>query len=417
MAIGSKLPRIRVARAQSEKTEYSPVATYYMILVSALLLAVFGIVMTFSATAVHNISANVNPYMAFTRNVVIVVFSLMVAFVASRIRPKFWEQWAWAIFIFALLFQVSVVPFGAAQGGNQNWVRIPVVNQMIQPSEFLKLATALVLARVLARLGTRITNLKDVAVAAGIPSALALVAVMLGQDMGTALVFVAIIAGSLWMAGVPIRWFVGLGIAFGGAAAFFVAINPSRARRVLEMLPGMGSVPDPSAPTQMAQGLWALGSGGLVGLGPGASRAKWNYLQEAETDFILAIVGEEFGLIGTLTLITMLGVLVWGVIRLSAHASTAFIRVASGGIAAWLIFQGFVNIGTVTGLTPVIGVPFPLVSYGGSAFLFTAMAIGVLLSFAGFDAGLLGRRRRVHETGKQDPRVLPKRVQVKRRRK
>ncbi len=416
MAVGSKLPRIRVTRADEDGSEYSPVATYYMILVSALMLAAFGVVMTFSATAVHNISANLNPYLVFTRNIVIVIGSLVAAFLASRMRPAFWERWAGGIFAFALAFQLAVIPFGEAQGGNQNWLRIPIINQMIQPSELLKLATALMLARALARLGSKVTDLKAVALSVGLPAALALGAVMFGHDMGTALIFVALIVGALWMAGAPLKWFAWLGLTFGGLAAFFVTINPSRARRVLEMFPGLGTAPDPSSPTQTAQGLWALGSGGLVGLGPGASRAKWNYLQEAETDFILAIVGEEFGLIGTLTLVATLSVLVWGTIRLSAHASTAFVRIAAGSIAAWLIFQGFVNIGSVTGLTPVIGVPFPLVSYGGSAFLFTAIAIGVLLSFAGADAGLLGRRRRLSETGTRDPRKEPKRGQVRRTR-
>ncbi len=417
MSIKEKLPRIRVSRDESKESAYSPVATYYMILVSALMLALFGVIMTFSATAVHNISADLNPYMAFSRNILIVGFSLVIAFVASRFHPSFWRRWAGWIFAFALLFQAAVVPFGEAQGGNQNWLRIPVINQMIQPSEFLKLATCLVLAKVLANLGRRVDNWKAVMIGAGIPALLAMGAVMLGHDMGTALIFVAIFLGALWMAGAPGKWFLMLGIAFGGLGAFFVAVSDSRARRVLEMLPGFGTAPDPSAPTQEAQGLWALGSGGLVGLGPGASRAKWNYLQEAETDFILAIVGEEFGLIGTLTLLITLGVLVWGILRLASHTHDSFVRIASGAIAAWLMFQGFINIGTVTGLTPVIGVPFPLVSYGGSAFLFTAMAIGVVLSFAGDEAGLLGRRKTRHDTGSRDPRETARRDPVRRHRK
>lgn len=409
------LTRVRVVREGEDSTQYSPVATYFMILISALLLAIFGIVITFSATAVHNISADLNPYVAFTRNALIIGGSLIVAVVLSRVKPSAWKAAAIWLFAFAVLFQAAVVPFGHAQGGNQNWLRIPVVNQMIQPSEFLKLATCLVLAHTLANLGKRIDNFKSVLGAAGVPAALSIGAVMLGHDMGTALIFVAIVVGAMWVAGVPGRWFAIFGLVVAGGSSMLVMMNPSRARRVIEMVPGLGTPPDPGAPTQTAQGLWALGSGGLIGLGPGASRAKWNYLQEAETDFILAIVGEEFGLIGTLTLVATLGVLIWGTLRLASHSSDAFIRIASGGIAAWLIFQGFVNIGTVTGLTPVIGVPFPLVSYGGSAFLFTAMAIGVLLSFAGAEAQMLGPRSSRAETGSRDPRSAPRRGHVKKK--
>ncbi len=409
-----RVPKVRLARESSDSS-YSPVTTYYMILIAALLLAVFGVVMTFSATAVHNISVQLNPYAAFTRNAVIILGSLIVAISISRMRPNLFRRWAGWIFLFAVMFQAAVVPFGQAQGGNQNWVKIPVVNQLIQPSEFLKLATCLFLAKVLANLGKRIDDWRSVLLAVGVPAGAAIGAVLLGRDMGTALIFVAIIVGLLWVAGVPARWFAVLGIFVAGVSSILVMINPSRARRVLEMVPGLGTAPDPSAPTQEAQGLWALGSGGLIGLGPGASRAKWNYLQEAETDFILAIVGEEFGLIGTLTLVVTLGVLIWGTLRLATHSADAFVRISSGGIAAWLIFQGFVNIGTVTGLTPVIGVPFPLVSYGGSAFLFTSMAIGVLLSFAGHQAGMLGSSKRRSETGRRDPRVAPRRGHVQRK--
>ncbi|MFT0762380.1 putative peptidoglycan glycosyltransferase FtsW [Actinomyces sp. F1_1611] len=416
MAVNLRVPKIKFARANTSDSTYSPIATYYMILVAALMLAGFGVIMTFSATAVHNISMELNPYLVFSRNVVITLVSLMAAVAASRFRPTTIRRWSWALFLAALVFQLMVVPFGYAQGGNQNWVRIPVINQMIQPSELLKLATCLMLAQVLANLGERVNNWKAVAVGVGLPAVASLGAVMLGHDMGTALIFLAITVGALWVAGAPLKWFGAIGLAGLAASAVLVMMNPSRLRRVMEILPGLGSAPDPSAPTQTAQGLWALGSGGLIGLGPGASRAKWNYLQEAESDFILAIVGEEFGLIGTLTLVVTLGVLVWGTLRLASHSPDAFVRIASGGIAAWLIFQGFVNIGSVTGLTPVIGVPFPLVSYGGSAFLFTALAIGVLLAFARSEAGLTGWWRNRAETGPRDPRVAPKRTRVRRTR-
>lgn len=415
MALNLRLPKIRIAAREAE-APYSPVTTYYMILVPAALLAVFGLVMTFSATTVQNIAQQLNPYLAFARNFTIILVSVGVTVIAALLRPSFWQRIAGWMFLGAVILQSLVMsPLGAAQGGNQNWVTIPVINQTIQPSEFLKLATALVFAKILTNLGKRVENIKDVLPAILIPTVASVGAVLLGHDMGTALIFVAIIVGALWVAGVPFRWFPLLGLVVVAGASFLVATSPSRARRVLDMVPGIGAVPDPSAPTQSAQGLWALGAGGLFGLGPGASRAKWNYLQEAETDFILAIVGEEFGLIGTLLLVVLMGVLVWGILRLSIHSPNSFVRIASGGIAAWFLSQSFVNIGTVVGLTPVIGVPFPLVSYGGSAFLFTAMAIGVLLSFAATEAGFRDRRGERSHVGRKDPRREPEARRVARR--
>lgn len=409
MAGRFNFPRIRFAGDGGARAPYSPVTTYYMILVPALILAAFGLLMTFSASAVTNLSEGLNPYVVFSRNLAIIAGSVLVAAGASFVTPSRWRSWTPAIFAGALAFQLMVLPFGVAQGGNQNWIRIPIVNQYVQPAEFLKLALCLFLGMVLANLGRRVADWKAVAYGAGVPSALAVGSVLLGHDMGTALVFVAIILGILWVSGAPAKWFPAMFLVMAGVSAFLVAIKPSRLRRVLDIIPGLGAGPDPSHPTQPDQGLWALGSGGLFGLGPGASRAKWNYLQEAHNDFILAIIGEEFGFLGTLALLVTMGVLVWGILRLVAHSTDAFVRLASSGVASWLIAQSIINVFSVTGLGPVIGVPFPFVSHGGSSFLFTAVAIGVVLSFARFEAGMAGRGAFDEETGGRDPRVAPKR--------
>lgn len=412
MSLLDKLPRVRVEGDWNER-EYSPATTYYMILVSALLLGGFGLLMTFSAAAVSNIADELNPYTAFLRSFTIIMASAILAGITAMMPASIWPRLTPFIFAVAVVGQSMVLFLGVEQGGNTNWIIIPGTRQYIQPSEFLKLATCLFLAMVLANLGKEVSNWKRVLVAVGLPTAIAIGAVMLGHDMGTAMIFVAIALGSLWIAGVPAKWFPIVGLIMAGGAAALVTINASRMTRVLDVLPGLRPEPDPSNPTQSDHGLWALGSGGLFGMGPGASREKWNYLQEADTDFILAIVGEEFGLIGTLTLLVALGVLVWGILRLSSHSQTAYVRIASGGIASWLIFQGLINVGSVTGLTPVIGVPFPLVSHGGSAYLFTALSIGVLLSFARTDAGIRWRSRLDPETRGRDPRVPKRRRRVR----
>jgi cell division protein FtsW len=133
---------------------------------------------------------------------------------------------------------------------------------------------------------------------------------------------------------------------------------------------------------QSDNGLFAMASGGWFGVGIGQSRQKWNWIPEAHNDFIFAIIGEEFGLIGTLVVVLLFGILAVATIRVALRYTDPFVRILMGSILVWLIGQAFVNIGMVTGLLPVIGVPLPFISYGGSALTFTLAAVGVLLSFA-----------------------------------
>lgn len=212
------------------------------------------------------------------------------------------------------------------------------------------------------------------------------VAVMVGRDMGTLLIFICISFAVVFIGGLKKSW-LGIAVLLGGAvSAFFVAISPSRRARVLMFLPwNQGDELDLGL--QPLRARWGLGTGGLTGVGPGASRQKWNYLPEAHTDFIFAILGEEFGLIGTLIVITLFAVLGLGIVRLIHHAKSMDACIFASGLAGWILSQAVVNIGMVIGLLPVIGVPLPLVSSGGSAMLSTLLGIGVVLAYARDDAG------------------------------
>ncbi|WP_034285694.1 FtsW/RodA/SpoVE family cell cycle protein [Schaalia suimastitidis] len=384
----ARVPRIQFGEPKSGSVNANPVTTYYLIIVSALLLTIFGLVMGFSASAVARIASEQSPYVAFGRQLVIIAGSVVIAAVAHLLPQRWWYHLALPLFLLALVAQSLVLtPLGVNVGGNRNWIVLPLIGQA-QPSEFLKLAIILALARIVAREGARIRDFKQMFVTAGIPIALGIGAVMLGWDMGTAMVLAIACFGALWVAGLPGKWFVGLTLLSIPLLAFLVAKNPTRIRRVLSILPGNGVARDLSAPEQIDHAMWAFGSGGLMGVGPGASREKWNYLQEAHTDFILAILGEEFGLLGTLTVLACLGMLVWAMVRLAMSTSSAFVAVVTGGVATWIGVQAIINIMSVTGIGPVVGVPLPLVSYGGSSFLFTAVAIGVVAGFARAEAGM-----------------------------
>ncbi len=401
------IPRFEFGRDEDSRAEISPVSTYYLIVVSAIVLTLFGLLMGFSAQSVTAIAAGDNPYVAYLRPLTFILVALILACVVACIPVWFFKRFAVLFFWITIAFQVLVfTPLGRAEGGNTNWLYIPGLPFLVQPSEFLKLALVLVLASSLSYSKTRLDDWRQILVKIGGLTFAALFMILLGHDMGTSIIVIAAALGTLWVSGVPKRWFLFLGMMLVPPATFFVYYNPTRLRRILAILPG-NATRNLSAPEQIDHSLWAFGSGGLSGLGPGASREKWNYLQAAHTDFIFAIVGEEFGLLGTLAVILAFGLLVYGMLRLVRSSQDAFVRLAAGGVASWIGLQAVVNIFSVTKIGPVIGVPLPLVSYGGSSFLATAIAIGVVLSFAREEAGMsrwgifhvLIRRR--------DPRITP----------
>ncbi|WP_448750665.1 FtsW/RodA/SpoVE family cell cycle protein [Actinomyces sp.] len=401
------IPRFEFARRNEEDKVYSPVATYYLIALPALILTLFGLVMGFSASAVTTISQGGSPYSTFARQLAITGISFLVAaIIIQRIPSSLWYRAAPLVFLIALGFQGLVLtPLAASQGGNTNWVSLPGLGTF-QPSEFLKLALIIALGRVLTREGARRQDWKQMAVTVGGTAFLALVDVMLGKDMGTAMVMAAGAAGAVWVAGLPKRWFLTIAAAVIPLGVFLVFQNPTRLKRISAVMPWNRPARNLSAPEQIDHALWALGSGGLTGLGPGASREKWNYLQAAHTDFILAIIGEEFGLLGSLTVITCLCLMIWGMLRLIRTTNSFFAAIITGGVATWIGIQAFINIASVTGMGPVIGVPLPLVSYGGSSYLFTVSAIAVVAACARENAGMtMGLKF----SSLRDPRVSSRR--------
>lgn len=404
------IPVIAFGSAESADRPANPVTTFYLIAVPAVILAVFGLLMGFSAQAVASIADEQNPYLAYIRPVVIILVASSIAYIAHKTPIDAIKRFTWPLFVLAMLLQSLVAtPLARSEGGNANWVWIPGLPFFVQPSEFLKLALILALAASLTHPGARLQDWKQMAVKAGGLTMVAIGGVLLGHDLGTAMIVAASAMGALWVAGLPKKWFAVLGTAAVPALGVLVASNPTRLRRILAVIPGVGAGRDLSAPEQIDHSLWAFGSGGLAGLGPGASREKWNYLQAARTDFIFAIIGEEFGLLGTLAVLLTIGLLVWGMIRVVQAASDPYVAIASAGVATWIGAQAIVNVLSVTGVGPVIGVPLPLVSYGGSAFLFTALAIGVVASFARAEAGMTMWGRSDASTRGRDPRTAPRR--------
>ncbi|TRW42816.1 FtsW/RodA/SpoVE family cell cycle protein [Georgenia yuyongxinii] len=378
----------RASRSAAAADREITALSYYLVAGAALLLLAIGVVMVLSASTIESIRDNDgNPYAEFVGQAKFVLIGLPLGIAASRVPVEWYRRLAWPAFIGALGLQMLIFsPLARGQGGNVNWIYLPGVGQTVQPSEFLKLALALWLGLVLARKGRLLADWRHVLLPGIVGAGAAVGLVMAGHDMGTVLVIVALVAGAYFVAGLPLRWFGVAGVLGAGATAFLVALSPSRVNRVMSFLGA--SEADPSGVGfQTRHGLWGLGTGGVSGIGLGASREKWSYLPEAQNDFIFAILGEELGLFGTLVVLGLFAVLALGMFRVVRRHRDPFAQITTAAIATWILAQALVNIGVVIGLLPVIGVPLPLVSAGGSAMISSLMAIGVVLAFARTEPG------------------------------
>ncbi|GAA4423804.1 putative lipid II flippase FtsW [Georgenia halophila] len=381
---GARKTSSRAGSADGENAALS----YYLVAGSAALLLVLGVVMVFSASMIESIeTSDGNPYAAFLVQARYVIIGLPLAFLASRIKAEWYRRLAWPAFFGGLAMQLLIFsPLARGEGGNTNWIYIPGLGQTLQPSEFLKLGLALWLGAVLSRKGRLLNDWKHVLIPGGIGSVVAIALVLAGHDMGTVLVMVALVCGAYFIAGLPMRWFAATGVLGAGAAAFFVVQSESRMTRVQSFL-GLAEADPSGTGFQSQHGQWALGTGGVSGVGLGASREKWSYLPAAHNDFIFAIIGEELGLLGTLLVLALFGGLAVGMFRIVRRHRDPFVQIATATIATWLLAQALINIGVVIGLLPVIGVPLPLVSAGGSAMISTLIALGVVLAFARTEPG------------------------------
>ncbi|WP_374968791.1 putative lipid II flippase FtsW [Terrabacter sp. BE26] len=364
----------------------SPLTTYYLILGVTSTLVVFGLVMVFSASSVEALLADEASYAVFVRQLLFAVVGAAVAAFASRLDVGWWKRLAVPTIVVSVLLLAAVIPLGRTVNGNRNWLAVGPIQ--FQPSEFAKLGLVLVGAVIFANKSSRMGNLVHVAVPYLAPIALVVLGLVLaGHDLGTALVLLVIIASVLLVAGAPKRVFaVAGGLALVGVA-LMVTGSSNRTSRIANWLnPACQADPDGWC-GQSVHGMYALADGGWWGVGLGASKEKWAWLSEAHNDFIFAIIGEELGLPGTLMVLALFAILAWACFRLVTRTQDRFVRVAGFGIMAWLLGQAIINIGAVIGLFPVIGVPLPLVSSGGSSLVTTLVALGILLSFARNEPG------------------------------
>jgi cell division protein FtsW len=368
---------------QARRAWDRPLTAYYLILGSSLLITVLGLVMVYSASMIQALEYSLPASYFFQKQFVAAVIGTVLLLIASRMPAKLHRALSYPLLMVTVFLMVLVqVPgIGHAVNGNQNWIYLGGPFQL-QPSEFGKLALILWGADLLARKQDRrlLTQWKHLLVPLVPVAFLLLGLIMLGGDMGTAIILTAILFGLLWLAGAPTRLFAGVLCIAGFVGLMLIRTNENRMSR-LECIGAIDLGPEGEC-WQAVHGIYALASGGWFGSGLGASVEKWGQLPEPHTDFIFAIAGEELGLAGTLSVLALFAALGYAGIRVAGRTEDPFVRYAAGGVTTWITAQAVVNIGAVLGLLPIAGVPLPLFSYGGSALLPTMFAVGLLIAFA-----------------------------------
>lgn len=359
-----------------------PVNHLYMLLVSAGALTFIGLIMVFSASSIRAIDTQGSAASIVIRQMLFVAVSIPLAAYLSKLPIVRWEFIGriGLVISMALLALLFIPGLGKTVNGNTNWINLKFFD--VQPSEFAKLLMILWASYLLARKeksGRHSTNVVKL-IAPGFLIIMAMI--MYGRDLGTTSVVAAILAGLLFVSGIQLRILGWITAAGALALTFLIATSGYRAQRFLVFL-------DPFAPEdyknigwQPAHSLLGLATGGLFGVGLGGSRQKWGNLPEAHTDFIFSVIGEELGLVGTLTVLILLAVLIYSIFRIALRAQDPMVRYACAGIGIWITVQAFLNIGSATSVLPVVGVTLPLVSYGGSALVATLCAIGFVAGSA-----------------------------------
>lgn len=348
----------------------------YPLLAVALALLLIGVVMVGSAT-MHRFAAE--PYFFVYRHLFAVLLGLAAGAVVMRIPIDRWERWIPLLYILGIVLLVLVLLPGVGRtvNGAQRWISFGGFN--LQSSEFMKLFVMLYLAGYLNRKHLEVTTGMWGFIKPLLPVLLAAALIMLEPDMGTTVVLLFIAFGMLFLGGVPIRQYLVLFVVAIVSLGVLVIVEPYRMKRVTSF---MDPFADPlNSGYQLSNALIAFGRGEWSGVGLGEGVQKLFYLPEAHNDFLIAVIGEEFGLLGTVSIILLFAFISWRAFRIGAMAEKKNKRFAlyiAYGSGLWMGFQAFINIGVNLGLLPTKGLTLPLMSYGGNSIIVACLVIAML---------------------------------------
>ncbi|MDY6215703.1 putative lipid II flippase FtsW [Actinobacillus porcinus] len=344
------------------------------------ILLFIGFIMVTSASIPVGTRLYDDPFYFATRDAVYLVLSFVTLYFFLKIPMARWEKryaWVFGIALFFLLL-VLIPGVGKTINGARRWIPMGLFN--FQPAEFAKFALICFLSSYFTRRYDEVRSKKLSAFKPLMVMGFFGIFLILQPDLGSTVVLFVITFGLLFVAGAHIMQFVGL---LGVGAFLFVVLVLSSAYRMKRITGFMDPFKDPyGTGFQLSNSLMAFGRGEFTGEGLGNSIQKLEYLPEAHTDFVMAVIGEEFGFIGVLVMVFLLGALVLRAMKIgreSLQLEQRFKGFFAFGISFWIIFQGFVNLGMALGLLPTKGLTFPLVSYGGSSLVVMTISIAVLL--------------------------------------
>jgi cell division protein FtsW len=341
-----------------------------------LALLAFGVVMTYSASAVYATQKFGSPTYFFRREILWAALGLLAMGVAARTDYRLLKRWAYPLLLAAVGLLAAVLVVGARINGARRWFHVGGVS--FQPAELAKLALVVYVAYSLAKKAEKVKSFTVGFVPHIIVCGVMMALVLKQPDLGTAVILGAATLLMLFVAGAKVSYLL---IAFLAAApVVYQAIvgTPWRLRRMLAFLDPWQYRHDVGY--QVTESLISIGSGGVFGLGLGDGKQKLFFLPEAHTDYIMAIIGEELGLLGLGGVVILFGILVWRGARAAMRARDAFGCYLALGITLLFGLQALVNLGVVLGVLPTKGLPLPLVSYGGSTLVVDLLMVGILLN-------------------------------------
>ncbi len=373
------------SRGRPQARAATPPLEHRILITATLCLLAFGAVMVYSASSPRDLlSGSGTGTASFLRYLVFGGIGLIAMHVLSRRGLAIINQRVVTLMLvgsFALLLLVLVPGFGVQVNGARRWFAAGPIQ--FQPSEVMKLAIVLYVARFLADHPKRMRSFKQALAPIMLVAAPACLLIVVEPDLGTTLVIVFAITALLVAAGVPMRYLALLALIAAVLALLMIVAQPYQRARLTSFLNPWSS--KSTAGFQAVQGQIALGSGGLLGVGLGRSVQKVFYLPEAQTDFILAVIGEELGVLGIFGVVCLYGMIAYAGLRTARRAAGRYAKLLATGLTSLILCQGILNIFVVLGLAPLTGVPLPFISYAPTNLCIMLACVGLLLNIASPD--------------------------------
>lgn len=356
------------------KVEFDSVIFY-----TTMLLVFIGIVMVFSASFVQSAFKHNDAYYFLKRNLIFAILGFISMMIISNIDYRFWKKNAKAIGIIAVILLILVLtPLGIEANGAKRWLGVGALS--LQPAEISKFATIIITAKLIEKKYDDIKSLTKGVIPLLIIPGIFFILIMLQPNMSTAGTIILVTFVMIFVAGMNMKI---VGVMFASGIGLFLALGLTSEYRLKRILSFLDPFQDPlGSGYQVIQGLYALGSGGLFGMGLGKSQQKWFYIPEPQNDFIFAIIGEELGLVGCVVVIMLFVLLVYRCIRIALKCSNIFACMVVIGIGGQIGIQAALNIAVATSSMPVTGVALPFISYGGTSLIIFMSAIGIILNIS-----------------------------------